>query len=151
MYLCISWETDHGICRRIKLVPFTTTISDEKRDKYLEQKLLAEKSGILNWLIEGVLRWRREGLNTPAIVLNATDEYREEMDVIGNFIRERCVQRPGTVIRARELFRVYQQWCEENNELATSERMFGLRMKELGIVQKRSSDGRYWLDLMLQE
>ena len=142
--------TDHGIWRRIKLVPFTTTISNEKRDKYLEQKLLTEKSGILNWLIEGVLRWRREGLNTPAIVLNATDEYRGEMDVIGNFIRERCVQQPGATIRARELFRVYQQWCEENNELTTSERMFGLRMKELGMAQKRSADGRYWLDLRLQ-
>ena len=128
----------------------TTTIADDRRDTYLEQKLLSEKSGILNWLIEGALRWRRDGLNTPAIVLNATDEYRGEMDVIGNFIRERCVQQEGAVIRARELFRVYQQWCEENNELATSERMFGLRVKELGIAQKRSSDGRYWQDLMIQ-
>jgi putative DNA primase/helicase len=142
--------TDHGIWRRIKLIPFTTTIPDEKRDKYLEQKLLTEKSGILNWLIEGALRWRREGLNTPAIVLNATDEYRGEMDIIGNFFRERCVQQPGAAIRARELFRVYQQWCEENNEMATSERMFGLRLKELGITQKRSSDGRYWQDLVIQ-
>ena len=80
--------------------------------------MLSEKPGILNWLIEGALRWRREGLNTPATVLNATDEYRGEMDVIGNFICERCVQQAGATIRARELFRVYQQWCEENNELA---------------------------------
>lgn len=142
--------TDHGIWRRIKLIPFTTTIPDEKRDKYLEQKLLSEKSGILNWLIEGVLRWQREGLNTPSIVLNATNEYREEMDVIGNFIRERCIQLSGKAIRARELFKVYQEWCEENNEMATSERMFGLRMKELGITQKRSSDGRYWQDFAVR-
>ena len=72
---------DHGIWCRIKLVPFTTTIADDRRDKYLEQKLLSEKSGILNWLIKGALRWRREGLNTPAIVLNATDEYCGEMDL----------------------------------------------------------------------
>jgi putative DNA primase/helicase len=142
--------TDHGIWRRIKLIPFTTTISDEKRDKYLEQRLLTEKSGILNWLIEGMLRWQSEGLNTPSIVLNATDEYRGEMDIIGNFFKERCVQQSGTSVKARELFRVYQQWCEENNELATSERMFGLRLKELGIAQKRCSDGRYWQDLGIQ-
>ena len=112
--------TDHGIWRRIKLIPFTTTISGEKMDKYLEQKLLTEKSGILNWLIEG------------------------------NFLKERCIQQPGASIRARELFRVYQQWCEENNELGTSERIFGLRLKELGIVQKRCSDGRYWQDLLIR-
>jgi len=56
--------TDHGIWRRIKLIPFTTTIAYEKQDRYLEQKLKEEKAGILNWLIEGALRWRKEGLNT---------------------------------------------------------------------------------------
>jgi putative DNA primase/helicase len=142
--------TDHGIWRRIKLIPFTTTISEENMDKSLEQKLMEEKSGILNWLIEGALRWQKEGLNTPSIVLNATDEYRGEMDVIGNFIRERCIQKPGAMIRARELFRVYQEWCDENNEQATSERMFGLRMKELGMAQKRTAEARYWLDLAVQ-
>jgi hypothetical protein len=33
----------------IELIPFTTRITEDKRDRYLEQKLLAEKSGILNW------------------------------------------------------------------------------------------------------
>jgi hypothetical protein len=30
-----------------------------------------------------------ERLRTPQIITGATDEYRGEMDVIGNFIRER--------------------------------------------------------------
>jgi phage/plasmid-associated DNA primase len=74
--------------------------------------LLTEKSGILNWLIERALRWRREGLNVPADITDATDEYQGEMDVIGNFLKERCVQKPGAAIRARELFQVYQDWCD---------------------------------------
>jgi putative DNA primase/helicase len=110
----------------------------------------AEKSGILNWLIEGALRWKREGLNVPALITNATDEYRGEMDVIGNFLQERCVQKPGAAIRARELFQVYQDWCDENNEMATSERMFGIHMKELGMVQKRTSKARFWQDLAMR-
>jgi putative DNA primase/helicase len=120
-------------------------------DRYLEQKLLEEKSGILNWLIEGALRWQKEGLRTPAIIANATDEYRGEMDVIGNFIKEFCVQKPEITIRARELFRAYQEWCVENNEQATSERMFGLRMKELGMAQKRTAESRYWQGLELMQ
>lgn len=116
----------------------------------MEEKLLAEKAGILNWLIEGMLRWQKEGLNTLPIILNATDEYRGEMDVIGNFIKERCVQKPGIMVRARELFQAYQDWCDENNELATSERMFGMRMKELGMAQKRTSEARFWIDIRLQ-
>jgi putative DNA primase/helicase len=72
------------------------------------------------------------------------------MDVIGNFLRERCVTEAGASIRARELFRVYQEWAEENNEQATSERMFGLRLKELGMGQKRLADGRYWQGLAVR-
>ncbi|GHU12348.1 hypothetical protein FACS1894161_0380 [Spirochaetia bacterium] len=45
--------TDHGIWRRIKLIPFTNRIPEEKQDKNLEEKLRAEASGILNWLLEG--------------------------------------------------------------------------------------------------
>jgi putative DNA primase/helicase len=70
------------------------------------------------------------------------------MDVIGAFIKERCALGPGCFIRARELFRVYQDWCEENNEHASSERFFGLRLKELGLEQRRASDGRYWQGVM---
>jgi putative DNA primase/helicase len=136
--------TDYGIWRRIKLIPFTTRIPEEKQDKELEEKLRGEASGILNWLLEGAKRWTVERLKTPQIITSATDEYRGEMDVIGNFIRERCVQEAGSSIRARELFKCYQDWCDENNEHACSERFLGLRLKELGLEQKRLSDGRYW-------
>jgi putative DNA primase/helicase len=140
--------TDYGIWRRIKLIPFTNRIPEEKQDRQLEQRLRAEASGILNWLLEGAMRWSAEGLATPRIITSATDEYRGEMDVIGNFIRERCVQEPGASIKARELFKCYQDWCGDNNEHACSERFLGLRLKELGLEQKRLSDGRHWKGIM---
>ena len=90
----------------LSLIPFTTRIPDEKQDKQLDEKLRAEASGILNWLLEGTYRWRKERLRTPAAILNATDEYRGEMDVIGNFLKESCVQKPEATIRIRELFKV---------------------------------------------
>jgi putative DNA primase/helicase len=141
--------TDHGIWRRIKLIPFITRIEEDKQDKHLEQKLMQESSGILNWLMEGAKRWCKVGLQTPHVIIHATDEYREEMDIIGNFIKERCMQGEGFAIRARELFRCYQDWCTENNEHGNCERMFSLRLKELGLVQKRSNDGRYWQGIQL--
>jgi putative DNA primase/helicase len=53
--------TDHGIWRRIKLIPFTTRIEEEDQDKHLEDKLREEASGILNWLLAGTRQWRHEG------------------------------------------------------------------------------------------
>jgi putative DNA primase/helicase len=142
--------TDHGIWRRIKLIPFTTRIPEEKQDKHLELKLRGEASGILNWLLEGTRRWKHERLKAPAAILNATDEYRGEMDVIGNFLKECCIQKPGVSIRIRELFKAYQEWCEENNEHAVSERFLGLRLKEMGFERTRTADARYWSGLALR-
>jgi putative DNA primase/helicase len=142
--------TDYGIWRRIKLIPFTTRIEEEQQDKHLEAKLRAEAAGILNWLLEGTLRWRQEGLRTPAAILSATDEYRGEMDVIGNFLKERCIQTPGASTRIRELFKAYQEWCDENNEHACSERFLSLRLKEMGYERTRTADARHWSGIMLK-
>jgi putative DNA primase/helicase len=142
--------TDYGIWRRIKLIPFTTTITPDRQDKHLEEKLLREGSGILNWLLEGTLRWCEKGLATPALVSSATEEYRSEMDVLGNFIKECCIQSPGVTIRARELFRAYQEWCEENNERACSKRFLSPRLKELGLERSRAAEARYWRGIMLR-
>jgi putative DNA primase/helicase len=142
--------TDYGIWRRIKLIPFTTRIPEEKQDKELEGKLKAEASGILNWLLEGTARWKVERLKAPPDILNATAEYRGEMDVIGNFIKECCIQKPGLTIRIRELFKAYQEWCEENNERACSERFLGLRLKEMGYERCRTAEARYWSGLALR-
>jgi len=142
--------TDHGIWRRIKLIPFTTRIEEEHQDKNLEEKLKEEASGILNWLLAGTRRWRSEGLKAPKIVLSATDEYRGEMDVIGNFLKERCIQQKEASIRIRELYKAYADWCDENNEHAVSERFLSMRIKELGIEQMRTAEARYWAGLGLR-
>lgn len=51
--------TDAGIWRRIRLVPFTQRIPEEKQDMLLPQKLEAELPGILNWALDGLSRWLR--------------------------------------------------------------------------------------------
>ena len=61
-----------------------------------------------------------------------------------------CELKPGKKIRARELFKCYQDWCDDHNEHAVSERFFGLRLKEMGLDQKRLNDGRYWLCIQLK-
>ena len=130
--------------------PLTTRIEEEQQDKHLEQKLMQEASGILNWLVEGAKQWCAEGLRTPTIIIRATDEYRSEMDVIGNFLKERCEQKQGVSIRARELFKCYEEWCDDHNEHAVSERFLGLRFKKMGLEQKRMGDGRYWQGLAIR-
>ena len=142
--------TDHGIWRRIKLIPFTTRIEEEKQDKHLEEKLKAEASGILNWILEGTARWHKEKLKAPPAIMNATEDYRGEMDVIGNFVKECCIQKPDVSIRVRELFKAYQEWCQQNNEHACSERFLSLRLQEIGFQRTRTAEARFWAGVALK-
>jgi putative DNA primase/helicase len=72
------------------------------------------------------------------------------MDVIGNFLQECCIQQPEVSIRIRELFKAYQDWCEENNEHAASERFLSLRLKEMGYEKTRTAEARYWPGIALR-
>lgn len=57
--------TDEGIWRRMKRIPFNVYIPDGKVDEKLGAKLRSEASGILNWSLEGLDDWRRNGLDEP--------------------------------------------------------------------------------------
>ena len=47
---------DEAMKRRLHLIPFTITVPPERRDKNLQQKLLAERDGILAWAGAGLSR-----------------------------------------------------------------------------------------------
>jgi putative DNA primase/helicase len=86
---------DEAMKRRLHLIPFTITVPPERRDKHLQQKLLAERDGILAWAVQGCLDWQRDGrLDPPQRVVDATEEYFEAEDALGRWLDERCVREP---------------------------------------------------------
>lgn len=113
---------DNGIWRRIKLIPFNVTIPQEQRDKDLPNKLLAENSGIFNWLLRGYDMWKKEGLLEPEAIKNANEEYRFDMDSISNFISEALLVDASNKWRlaTKELYECYCLWCNRNNERVLS-------------------------------
>ena len=88
-------QPDHAMWRRVKLVPFSVVIPDDEQDKALQAKLKKERSGILNWLIEGCLDWQRNGLKDPKAVRIATADYRAEQDLVAAFVDDRCTIGPN--------------------------------------------------------
>lgn len=106
--------TDWAIWRRIVLVPFKVTIPPEQRDKELEEKLIAEGPGVLNWLLAGFQAWRALGLAPPQSVLAATEQYRKDMDRVGLFLKERTQQNVGRV-KCSDVYVAYAAWCKDAN------------------------------------
>jgi putative DNA primase/helicase len=140
--------TDEGIWRRVRLVPFGVTIPKEERDIHLHEKLRAEASGILNWLLDGLRVWIDKGLHEPEDVLQATAEYRSASDPLGRFLSQCVVDSLGDRTQSSVLHQVYEAWCASSGENAWKNRGFSLAMDERGYKRKQS-DVVWWLDLKL--
>lgn len=140
---------DLGIWRRMHLIPFTVEIPDNKVDKNLKYKLKRELTGILNWAVEGAIKWQREGLKMPKAVMDAVKEYKSEMDVVTAFLEDCTIQGPGEV-KASELYKAYARWADENNEYKMSNTMFG---KEIAtrFEKVRNKDGIYYQGIRLND
>jgi len=143
--------TDHGIWRRIRLIPFNKTFSPEQQDKQLLQKLRMELPGILAWAVQGCLEWQKKGLQPPEAVTTATENYRGEMDVIGLFIQECCFVSDDSSVKvaSSDLYDAYRKWCEQNGEHPIDNRKFGIRITEKGFGMKQSGGTRWRLGLGL--
>jgi len=88
--------TDDGIWTRVKLVPFNIQIPESEqisRDEMLA-RFREESAGILTWMVKGAMAWYASGrkLTTPPEVREATQEYREESDVLGDFFDRYCTR-----------------------------------------------------------
>jgi putative DNA primase/helicase len=143
--------TDHAIWRRIRLVPFTVQIPDAQQDKQLGEKLRAELPGILNWALAGCLAWQEHGLGLPEAVKDATQAYRDEMDVLGDFLAEQCVEDPQAYVPAAALYAAYLAWCEPAGEKPISQQAFGRLLRERGCTDGRvgKPQKRVWYGLRL--
>lgn len=141
--------TDDGIWRRIHLVPFAVQIPEDERDKQLEDKLREELPGILAWAVQGCLKWQSEGLRAPQVVSDATSAYREEMDIIGTFLTERCLVHASASVSAKHLYAAYKSWCDGNGNHPVSQRRFGSSLTERGFERKRLGNGFHYLGLGL--
>lgn len=143
--------SDYGIWRRICVIPFTVTIPPERQDKDLQRKLEAERSGILNWAVEGALRWQRDGLVLPERVQAATSIYREEMDPLQSFLEERCQLNSSAKVRKSVLYDDYLFWCSVNNESPLSKSALGSKLRERGIASHKGTAGQwFWIGIALQ-
>ncbi|MFQ6551889.1 phage/plasmid primase, P4 family [Aestuariibius insulae] len=108
--------TDDGIWRRPLLCPFEVQIPEARRDEKLGDTLFEEeRSGILNWMIAGLIDYLEGGLQEPPQVLQATEEYRKDSDPIGDFLATACeMDGSAEFISARDLVDACYLYLLEN-------------------------------------
>jgi putative DNA primase/helicase len=117
-------DSSEAFWRRIQLIPFSRQFTGEDRDNDLSEKLRAEASGILNWMLEGCRAWQQIGLNAPDKVKLAVEEYRCDADLVGNFLEESCVISLSSFVPISKLYAEYHTYCENSGQHALSRTKF---------------------------
>lgn len=111
-------ESKDAIWRRMHLIPFDVTIPEDERDEQLLDKLKTEASGILAWAVRGCLAWQRDGLKPPDAVVQATQDYRDESDVLSDFLNDVAIVNgdPDNTVSRKSISTEYVAWCKSVGE-----------------------------------
>ena len=123
---------DRGIWRRIQLIPFAQSF-EGREDKALEMKLQDELPGILNWALAGLREWNKIGLTPPPCITQATEEYRRESDMVGQWLEACTVIGTQMTMKAGDGYKVYKAWCVDVGVKPLAQPIWSRRLAEHGI------------------
>ncbi len=142
---------DDGIWRRLVLLRFGRTFTGAEKDPDLEQKLLAERDGILLWMIAGAKKYLKDGLQLSPRMEAEWATYRNESDLLGEFLADKTVPTPGGEIDQATLYQSYRSWCEhESGVRPMSRKSFTQRLAERGYSKGKSGASRFYRGLTLE-
>jgi len=136
---------DSGMWRRIRLIPFTNVIPPDQRDPDVKRKLTTDpdvQSAILQWAFEGVQIYLKDGLPQSGAVVEATNEYRSEMNPLGRFVASRCELGPGLRVETQALYSSYADWCIEYSEQKVPQNQVLGNLEQFGVEAVRGSKGK---------
>lgn len=135
-------SVDEATRRRFNIVPFIHTPAQP--DLELEEKLAAEHPQILAWMIEGCQDWLKNGLCRPQAVVNATERYFEDQDLVGQWLAERCEVAAGKLGKPSALFDSWRQFATESGETVGTQKGLAGALQKRGFAPTRTSQGRFW-------
>ena len=135
-YLPTITDTTLFSSGRIAVVPFDRHFKPSEQDRGLKGRLRESEnlSAVLNWVYEGYLRYKSEGLAIPESVRMATDAYEEDSDKIKRFLTEVCEDAPGTNTAASELHSQYARWCKDSGIYAEGKQTFFQLLRTRGLL-----------------
>lgn len=138
-------DSGDGMWRRLILLPFLRQFAPVERVPDLDRQLVKEEgSGILNWCIAGCLAWQRERLSIPASIRQETAQYRDDTDIVGEWIATECEVRPGLRGSVIGLFESYRHSCASAGVAPKSKPAFVRMMTGKG-YRRGASNGRAYL------
>lgn len=123
------------LSERVIVIPFERVFSPDEQDHTLKERLRTPQniSGLFNWCLEGLRKYRRDGLKMPDSIKKATEQYQDNSDKVNMFFAE-CMERIiGINTKAKDVYQRYKQWCYDSGYSPEGQQNFfqTLRKKNL--------------------
>ena len=140
---------DDGIWRRLVLLPFEQKFDGDSKDPNLEHKLLAERDGILMWMVEGAKLYLESGICMSPRMRMEVGTYRTESDLLGEFLLDQTTSRADGKTNQVTIYSSYRDWCQECGVRPLSKKTFTQRLAERGYPEGKSGKNRYYCGLVI--
>lgn len=123
-------ESGVAIKERLVLVPFDNYVPAHKRDKDIVKKLKMEITGILNFALDGLKRYKENGFSKSVAIDKLNKEYELESDPVFSWFDENIeiINNFAYFVSTNDLYKNYVTYCEESGHRAASKTHFGRRL-----------------------
>jgi putative DNA primase/helicase len=139
-------ESTIGFFRRMVFVPFEKTIKPEQQDKNLHKKILENKAGVLNWILQGLF----EVISNNEIFISKScnsflENFRKESNISLRFVEHENLRTSDTeTISFQTIYERFRIYCKNQGEAILTQRVFNSELKKLGFKSTRRSNGFVW-------
>ena len=142
-------ENTNGFFRRLIFIPFEVLISKKSEDKNLHKKLLENKTGIMNWIIEGIEEViKNEEIFSSDKCENFLDNFKKEASPIQLFVDSSgltpTLVDDNVVIDFQQVYDMYREFCKKQGEKVVAQKNLNADLKKLGFERTRRKHGNVW-------
>lgn len=139
-------ESTIGFFRRMIFIPFEVTIEPHQQDKTLHKKILQNKAGVLNWILEGT----KEVLNNQEIFISPAcdlflNNFKKDSNLAIRFKEQYGFKHSNKdKLSFQETYEKFRDFCQGQGEKPWTQKFFNSELKKLGFKSTRTSSGYVW-------
>ena len=148
-------ESDEALWRRLLIVYFGRTFSDEEKDDDRKKYIIEnELSGVLNLLLKGVQDYLANGLKIPQKIKDFAKVQRQSLDPCSAWFAD-CAETtsiPGNGTELKYLWASYLEWSKTAKDYSFLKKSeFSLRLGGLGFQKMDKRNNPFFIGITLQK
>jgi putative DNA primase/helicase len=143
-------DRSNGFYRRIVIIKFPRTFSEEEQDPELEGKIVKnELSGVLNWVIKGVQLYIQNGYKLPPCEESEKlmAEYKLQSDSVLVYLKDKGITAGKERVLFNSLFQDFDTFVIENNYKRLSKGTFSKRLEKAGIKSDKGGGNLTYVNI----